>query len=119
MISGNPLDIPHGGLYAAQLPPEPTCPAQARSLTRSAMSALALPDDLIESGVLCASEMSTNAFRHGLLNSPDDLAVPPELWMWATTTPTPRLLIAVFDLRRDRWPQLADGDLLDENGKGL
>jgi hypothetical protein len=78
------------------------------------MSALSLPDDLIEDARLAVSEVATNAHIHA--GRP---AVPPELWIWARSYPRHELVFSLFDTSRTSLPSPVMCHLLDEHGKGL
>ncbi|WP_147312213.1 ATP-binding protein [Thermomonospora umbrina] len=69
--------------------------------------------------IVTASELATNALKHALRAGPQAPAVPPELWVWARATPTPQLVVSVFDGCRSSWPDTAPRDPLDEHGRGL
>ena len=113
MLTGAPADIPAGGACAFQLPGDPSAASHARSLVAVTMCQLGFTTDSIEDTRLAVSELATNALTHAASTAP------PELWLWARTSPTPQLVVSVFDAHRDTWPTIRNGDLLDEYGKGL
>src|SRR5258708_3213378 len=116
-MTGDPRGILNGGSPNWQMPSDGTCARQCRSLLHATMTALRLPADLIDAGVLAVSELASNCSQHC---QPYDLAVPPELWIWSRNDPAPQLVVAVFDTCRGRWPDRnRHADLLDERGKGL
>lgn len=119
MSVGNAADIPRGGICAWSLPKDASCASVARSLVALATATLELDGDSADNVILAASELATNALNHGLSPEAGSAAVPPELWMWARTTPTPQLVVSVFDACRSSWPDTTPRDLLDEHGKGL
>lgn len=116
---GYAADISLGGMCAWRLPGDASCASAARSLLGIAMKTVGLDRDMAADAVLAASELATNALNHALRARPGVQAGPPELWVWARVTPTPRLVVSVFDTCRSRWPDTAPHDLLDEHGKGL
>ncbi|WP_121432509.1 ATP-binding protein [Actinomadura pelletieri] len=85
----------------------------ARRLLGQVMGELRLGRDVIEDGKLAVSEVATNALRYA-----GRLALP-ELWVWARTVPSPQLVVSVFDGDRTAVPSAAEGEPLDEHGKGL
>ncbi|TDE29993.1 ATP-binding protein [Actinomadura sp. 6K520] len=113
MYIGKATDIPPGGFCAFQLPRDPSCASQARSLLAATMRDLTFPIDSVEDAKLAVSELATNAHTHATSMSR------PELWVWARTCPAPELVVSVFDTHREIWPVSRDTDLLDEHGKGL
>ncbi|MCO5967549.1 ATP-binding protein [Actinoallomurus soli] len=112
-------EIAENGAAAWRLPPDPRCASAGRSLVHDTLTALRLPGDLVDAAVLTASELATNALKHGLRPGPYDPVIPAELWIWSRTTPRPELVVAVFDACRTAWPAARPGDLLAEHGKGL
>jgi hypothetical protein len=114
-MSDEPSDIRDGGCAKWRLPPDRTCAATARTYFKAAATALVLPD-VADDGAVCVSELATNALQHA---GPYEPAVAPELWMYARTCPRPQLVVAVFDARRDRQPELRPTDPLAEHGNGL
>jgi hypothetical protein len=119
MISGNPREIPTGGACAWQLPSDESGPPLARSLLAGTMTGLGLPRSRIEDSILAVSESATNAFQHAAQAGPYGPLAPPELWVWARSSPTPELVVSVFDSDRSHLPQPAHGHLLDEHGRGI
>ncbi|TDD59849.1 hypothetical protein E1293_46125 [Actinomadura darangshiensis] len=113
MLTGCPADIPAGGACAFQLPGDLSAAAHARSLVAATMRQLGFTPDPIEDARLAVSELTTNALTHA------PSTTRPELWIWARTRPSPRLVVSVFDAHRDAWPSVRSADLLDEHGKGL
>ncbi|MCO5997225.1 ATP-binding protein [Actinoallomurus rhizosphaericola] len=111
--------IAEGGAAAWRLPPDARCASIGRSLVHDTLTALRLPGDLVDTAVLTASELATNALKHGLRPGPHAPVVPAELWIWGRTTPRPELVVAVFDGCRTAWPTARPDDLLAEHGKGL
>lgn len=87
MSVGNAADIPRGGICAWSLPKDASCASVARSLVALATATLELDGDSADNVILAASELATNALNHGLSPEAGSAAVPPELWMWARTTP--------------------------------
>jgi hypothetical protein len=118
-VTRDPLDILKGGITTWQLPIDPSCAPFARSVLRSAMTALGLPDDVIDDGTLAVSETATNAWRYGPQPGPYDPIIPPELWLWARVTPQPQLVVTVFDANREWEHPACLADSLDEGGRGL
>ncbi|MFG2016830.1 ATP-binding protein [Actinomadura geliboluensis] len=116
---GNVGDIVRGGMCAWRLPADASCASVARSLLTIATTTLGLDGDAADNAILAASELATNALNHGPRADADSQTVPPELWIWARTTPTPQLVVSVFDACRTSWPDTKPRDLLDEHGKGL
>lgn len=116
---GRAADIALGGMCAWRLPADATCASVSRSLLTISLTTLGVGRELIDDVALAASELATNALHHGL--RPDALSppVPPELWLWARATPSPQLVVSVFDGCRGSFPDAAPHDLLDEHGKGL
>ncbi|GAA2157243.1 hypothetical protein GCM10009727_66960 [Actinomadura napierensis] len=106
-------------MCAWRLPADATCASVSRSLLTIALTALRLGRDMIDDVTLAASELATNAFNHGLRADPLSPPVPPELWLWARVTPSPQLVVSVFDACRSSFPDAAPRDLLDEHGKGI
>ncbi|MFF0526605.1 ATP-binding protein [Actinomadura nitritigenes] len=119
IVVGNAAEIALGGMCAWRLPADATCASVGRSLLAIALKTLGLGRDLIDDVALAASELATNAFNHGLGVDGSCSPVPPELWLWARTTPSPQLVVSVFDTCRSSFPDAAPRDLLDEHGKGL
>jgi hypothetical protein len=119
MMNGRPPNIPAGGAYAGQLPPDASCASIARSMVASTMTALGFPDEVIENGKLAVSETSTNTYVHAAPLPPCEPITVPELWIWARTHPAPQLVISVFDTNRQNMPKPAATDLMAENGRGL
>ncbi|MFG2245787.1 ATP-binding protein [Spirillospora sp. NPDC048823] len=113
MLTGEPDDIPSGGACAFQLPRDPSCASQARSLLAATMHELNFTADAIEDAKLAASELATNAHTHA------SSTTRPELWVWARTHPAPELVVSVYDSHREIWPVSHESDLLNEHGKGL
>jgi hypothetical protein len=83
------------------------------------MSALGLTADLIDSGRLAISEAATNAFTHAVPEPGRGPIVAPELWIYASTWPTPRLVVSVFDGLAAATPHRSGEDLMAESGKGI
>ncbi|MGI5324031.1 ATP-binding protein [Actinomadura nitritigenes] len=119
MSVGQAAEIALGGMCAWRLPAEATCASVGRSLITIALKTLGLGRDVIDDVALAASELTTNAFNHGLRGDALSSPVPPELWLWARVTPSPQLVVSVFDTRRSSFPDGARRDLLDEHGKGI
>jgi hypothetical protein len=105
------MDIHHGGCSAWVLPPDETCARTARSLVSGSLAILGLPDELVDDAMTVASELSTNAFLHGLggkttpyrATSPGTAGLP-ELWLYQRCRPTAQLVCKVFDPLRPRHP---------------
>lgn len=116
---GHAAEIALGGLCAWRLPTDATCASVSRSLLAIALKTLGLGRGLIDDVALAGSELTTNAFNHGLGADASCSPVPPELWLWARATPSPQLVVSVFDTYRSSFPEAAPRDLLDEHGKGL
>ncbi|WP_207947044.1 ATP-binding protein, partial [Actinomadura sp. 7K507] len=116
MTIGHAADIALGGMCAWRLPADASCASVARSLLSIAMTTLGLDRDTTDDATLAASELATNALTHA---SPSTSTVPPELWVWARATPTPQLVISVFDACRSSWPDTTPKDLLDDHGRGI
>lgn len=118
-MRGRASGIPFGGACVFQLPPDPQSAGLARTLLTSTMAELDLPSDLIEVGELAVSELATNAYEHAQAFDPYGLITPPELCVWARTSPARQLVISVFDVDRDHMPHSACTGLMDEHGRGL
>ena len=118
-MGDEPGDMRDGGCATWRLPLDRTCPATARSYFRAAATALALPDGVADDGEVSVSELATNALQHAGPTGPYEPVAAPELWMYTRTCPQPQLVVAVFDARRDRQPELRPADPLDEHGNGL
>jgi hypothetical protein len=116
---GPSADISVGGMCVWPLPADESCAPAARTLLRSALTALRLRRDTVEDALLAVSELATNALQHGLRAGPWASRVPPELWVWARTTPEPQVVVSVFDTDRSSRPDIGPHDLLDEHGRGL
>ncbi|NKZ03282.1 ATP-binding protein [Actinomadura latina] len=114
MLTANPAGIPTGGACAFQLPGDLSTPSHARFLVTTTMCQLGFAPHPVEDAKLAVSELATNALTHA-----SSTTARPELWMWARTHPSPELVISIFDIHRDAWPTIRNGDLLDEHGKGL
>ncbi|MEU8800516.1 ATP-binding protein [Spirillospora sp. NPDC048819] len=106
-------------MCAWRLPTDASCASVARSLLSIAMTTLGLDRDTADDAILAASELATNALHHGLNAGPETLTAPPELWVWARATPTPQLVLTVFDTCRTSWPDTTPRDLLDDHGRGI
>ncbi|MBO2465070.1 ATP-binding protein [Actinomadura violacea] len=119
MSIGHAAEIALGGMCAWRLPVDATCASVSRSLLAIALTDLRLEREAIDDITLAASELVTNALNHGLRPDPLRLSVPPELWLWARVTPSPQLVVSVFDACRDSFPDTTPRELLDEHGKGL
>lgn len=119
MQIGRPTDITIGGACSWQLPTDPSCAQFSRSTLRAAMTELHLPGDLTDNVLLCASELATNSFRHCVDHCPREPVIPPELSIWARTTPSKQLVLAVFDNCRNRWPDIENSNPMAESGRGL
>jgi hypothetical protein len=102
-MNGGPRDIHHGGCSAWVLPPDDTCARTARSLLSGTLSSLGLSDELIHDAMTIGSELSTNAFVHGLggknpyANGSVEVAGLPELWLYRRGYPAGQLVCKVFD----------------------
>ncbi|MWA05575.1 hypothetical protein F8568_035480 [Actinomadura sp. LD22] len=116
---GHAAEIAHGGMCAWRLPSDATSASVSRSLIAMALKTLGLDRDVIDDVGLAASELTTNAYNHGAQPDVPATSFPPELWLWARATPSPQLVVSVFDSCRDSFPDTAPHDLLDEHGKGL
>lgn len=116
---GHARDIALGGMCAWRLPTDASCASVARSLLSIAMTSLGLDRDTADDAILAASELATNSLHHGLNASPETETAPPELWVWARVTPTPQLVLTVFDACRSSWPDTTPHGLLDEHGRGI
>ncbi|HEU5030989.1 MAG TPA: ATP-binding protein [Spirillospora sp.] len=116
---GHAAEIAVGGMCAWRLPADAACASVSRSLLAIALKTLGLGHGLIDDVALAASELTTNAFNHGLRADAFSTPVPSELWLWARATPAPQLVVSVFDSCRTSFPDAAPRDLLDEHGKGL
>jgi hypothetical protein len=117
LMTGDPQDLHDGGSW--KLPSDATCAPIARTTLTKAMTQLALPDDLIADGALVVSELATNAFLHSCRDGTDGPNIPLELWVWMRTTPSPHLVVTVFDVCREWRTDREPAQLLDEHGKGL
>lgn len=110
-MGGLARDLPFGGACLWELPGDASAAGRARGLVGDTMAGVGFDSSAVEDGVLAASELVTNAYRHACGSA--------ELWVWARTRPRAELVISVFDGSRAAVPQARDGDLLDETGKGL
>ncbi|TDB92479.1 hypothetical protein E1266_23925, partial [Actinomadura sp. 7K534] len=113
MTVGDAADIALGGMCAWRLPTDASSASVARSLLGIALTKLGLDRGTTDDAVLAASELATNALTHS------GAAAPPELWVWARTTPKLQLVITVYDACRASWPTNTPGDLLDDHGRGI
>lgn len=120
-------DIHHGGCSAWVLPADETCAGTARSLVRETLTTLGLPRELIEDVAMIASELSTNAFLHGLggwgaRRAGADTAALPELWLYRRGVPVAELICKVFDPFRSPHPttlRAGHPGPFAESGRGL
>ncbi|MFG2249055.1 ATP-binding protein [Spirillospora sp. NPDC048823] len=119
MAIGHAADIALGGMCAWRLPTDASCASVARSLLGLAMTTLGLDRDKVDDATLAVSELATNALHHGLNAGPETPTAPPELWLWARATPTPQLVLTVFDACRSSWPDTTPRGLLDDHGRGI
>lgn len=102
------------------LPANGTIAAVARTCVSEELGAIGLPEDAVESAALMVSELATNAHKHAISGSTSSCEAA-ELWLYprATDSGHADLVIAVFDRRPERLPQLRDLDVLAEHGRGL
>ena len=100
------LRVDRGGCAAMRLPPDETIAHAARAGTGEALEgfALGLSADTIDNATLMASELATNALRHGVPRAPDgspSLVHPVELWIYARAgvpgVDRSELVVKVFD----------------------
>jgi hypothetical protein len=112
-------DLAAGGACAWRLPADERGPEMARSLLQRTMAGLRLDREVVEDGRLGVSETATNALRHAGAGLGHHATVPPELWIWARTVPSPQLVVSLFDGARTALPHASRAGLLDEHGKGL
>ncbi|XVQ14661.1 ATP-binding protein [Spirillospora sp. CA-255316] len=104
------LCVDRGGCAAMRLPPDETIAHAARTGTGETLEGfdLGLSADTIDNATLMASELATNALRHGVPRTPDgapSLAHPVELWIYARHGGDGRdrseLVVKVFDGSRE------------------
>ncbi|GLZ07900.1 hypothetical protein Acsp03_53660 [Actinomadura sp. NBRC 104412] len=116
---GPSADLSVGGLCVWPLPADESCAGAARTLLRSALAALRLRRETVDDALLAASELATNALQHGRRSGAWASRVPPELWVWARTTPEPQLVVSVFDTERSSRPDIGPQNPFDEHGRGI
>lgn len=106
---------------AWRLPVDQTCANAARTLVRTRLTAMALPDDFVNVAMTVASELTANAWTHVVDGPRSDAAapVPPELWLHLVEFAEPRLVVSVFDTDRHRLPGPQEPGVLAESGRGL
>jgi hypothetical protein len=100
------LCVDRGGCAAMRLPPDETIAHAARTGTGETLEGfgLGLSADTIDNATLMASELATNALRHGVPRTPEgapSLVHPVELWIYARHGNHGRdrseLVVKVFD----------------------
>lgn len=110
-----PRDPRCGGCAVWRLPADETAPADARTYFTTMAASLGLTEELVDDGAVAVSELATNAIRHARTEP----YVASELWIYPRSYPQPRMVVAVFDACREKFPRPAGADVLDENGRGL
>ena len=122
---GGPGVLATGVCCAWPLPGDATCAAVARRVYREAAAGLRMPADLIDDGVMMASELAANTLHAGVPGGGLGTAAgDPELWLYVRReTERWELVCKVFDSLRG-WgggtpPQAGQAGLDAVSGRGL